>query len=416
MEYQANVTFPSLPGGKHLLLNGSRTISPYETWTRIKPLLRTFGITRVGDITGLDCIGIDVWIAVRPNSRTLSVAQGKGPDPFSARVSAAMEAIETACAERPHLALDYATFNEISRAKVVVDMSALPRIRNSLFGVNRPVYWTEAADLIGGAPIWVPYEMVHADATVPWMPGSGSFLTSTNGLASGNNRAEALLHGICEVVERDAIALWEHSTEDIQERLLLDLTTVDDPCVLELLRKFHAAEIAVLAWDVTSDIGLAAVRVIIFDRQSDALSNPSPAAFGAGCHPNRAVALVRALTEAAQSRLTVISGSRDDFGRSRYLATQSARALEYYKKLFQISNGSRAFSHLPCWIGDTVDDDLEHVIRCLSAAGLGQVLAIDLECTEMPISVVRVIVPGLEGPTESPAYVPGERVRALAHG
>jgi len=416
MKYKPIVTFSDLQSRKQPLLNGSRTISPRETWARIEPLLRTFGITRVGDITGLDRIGVDVWIAVRPNSRTLSVSQGKGTDSFSARISAAMEAIETACAERPNLSLDYATYRQISGAKVVVDVGALPRIRNSLFGANRPVYWAEATDLIGSGSVWVPYEMVHADATVPWMPGSGSFLASTNGLASGNNRAEALLHGICEVVERDALALWEHSQADVQERMLLNLATVDVAGAMEVLRKFRAAEIAVMAWDVTSDIGLAAVRAIIFDRQADALSNPSPAAFGAGCHPNRAVALVRALTEAAQSRLTVISGSRDDFGRSRYEVTQSARAVAYYKKLSQVSNGTRGFSDLPCHNGDTVEDDLEHVVRCLSAAGIGQVLVVDLDRPEMPFSVVRVIVPGLEGPTESPSYMPGARVRALAHG
>jgi ribosomal protein S12 methylthiotransferase accessory factor len=415
MKYRPDIALSDLPRGKQPLLNGSRTILPCETWGRIEPLLRGFGITRVGDITGLDRIGIDVWIAVRPNSRTLSVSQGKGPDPLSARVSAAMEAIETACAERPDLPLEYAAYGQISGAGVVVDVAALPHIRNSLFGVNRPVYWAQAADLIGGGSVWVPYEMVHADATLPWMPGSGSFLASTNGLASGNTRSEALLHAICEVVERDALALWEHRQPQVQAGLLLDLASVDEPGVAEILRKFRAAEIAVMAWDVTSDIGLAVVRVIIFDRQADAQSNPAPAAFGAGCHPNRMVALVRALTEAAQSRLTVISGSRDDFGRNRYRTTQSAQALAYYKELSQAPNGARAFPDMPCRIGATVEDDLAHVLRRLSAAGMRQVLAVDLDRPEMPIAVVRVIVPGLEGPTESPSYIPGARVRALAH-
>jgi ribosomal protein S12 methylthiotransferase accessory factor YcaO len=36
------------------------------------------GITRLGNITGLDRIGIPVAIAVRPNSRSVSVSQGKG--------------------------------------------------------------------------------------------------------------------------------------------------------------------------------------------------------------------------------------------------------------------------------------------------------------------------------------------------
>jgi ribosomal protein S12 methylthiotransferase accessory factor len=36
------------------------------------------GVTRIANVTGLDRIGIPVAIAVRPNSRSVSVAQGKG--------------------------------------------------------------------------------------------------------------------------------------------------------------------------------------------------------------------------------------------------------------------------------------------------------------------------------------------------
>jgi YcaO-like protein with predicted kinase domain len=406
-------TLPALP--KQRLLNGSRTISPRETWARITPVLKQFGITRVGDITGLDRIGIEVWIAVRPNSRTLSVSQGKGVDAYSARVSAAMESIETYCAERPSLAIEYATLAQMHQDRSVVDVAMLPRIRNSLFGTNRPVYWTQATDLATKAGVWVPYEMVHADATVPWMPGSGSFLASTNGLSSGNTLAEALLHGICELIERDSLALWEASPVARQDERLIDLTGADEPTVQELLRKFRAAGIAVLAWDVTSDVCVATVRAIVLDSRADAVSNPSPAAFGAGCHPERSVAVVRALTEAAQSRLTVIAGSRDDFGRSRYRATQSAEALTYYLDLARNARGRRTFADLADWTGNTVEQDLDHVTCRLAAAGLDRVLFVDLSPPNVPIAVARVLIPGLEGPTESPSYLPGARARRVAH-
>lgn len=35
-------------------------------------LFREFAITRVGDLTGLDTIGIPIWFACRPNGRSLS--------------------------------------------------------------------------------------------------------------------------------------------------------------------------------------------------------------------------------------------------------------------------------------------------------------------------------------------------------
>ena len=58
------------------------------------------GITRLGNITGLDRIGIPVAIAVRPNSRSVSVAQGKGLEMPQAMASALMEACETFHAEQ----------------------------------------------------------------------------------------------------------------------------------------------------------------------------------------------------------------------------------------------------------------------------------------------------------------------------
>jgi ribosomal protein S12 methylthiotransferase accessory factor len=404
------------PNRKEPLLNGSRVMPPSQTWERIAPVLARFGVTRVGDITGLDRIGIPVWIAVRPNSRNLSVSQGKGPDSFSARVSAAMEAIELAHAERPNLRLKYATLAQLSGRERVVDLATLPRIRNSLFGDHRAVYWTQAVDLVSESRAWVPYEMVHADATEPWMPGSGSFLASTNGLASGNSLDEALLHGICELIERDALALWECAKPSDQEQRLLDLESVEQPAVLSTIGRFRAADIAVMAWDMTSDIGVAAVRVVIFDEAADSVSNPFPAAFGSGCHPDRDIALMRALIEAAQSRLTVISGSRDDFGRSRYRMTQSIEALAYHRHLVRGGTGHRPLSALPSHRSDTIQSELNCVISCLRQAGIDEVLHVNLSRPDVPLSVVRVIAPGLEGPTEAPSYMPGRRAVNVARG
>src|SRR6476659_196231 len=71
-----------------------RTTTPDETFARVASLARQIGITRVGNVTGLDHIGIPVAIAVRPNSRSFSVSQGKGLNLAQARDSALMEAIE----------------------------------------------------------------------------------------------------------------------------------------------------------------------------------------------------------------------------------------------------------------------------------------------------------------------------------
>jgi YcaO-like protein with predicted kinase domain len=384
---------------------------PEETWSLIVPCLSRFGVTRVADVTRLDRLGIPVWMAVRPNSRTLSVTQGKGLDRATARVSAAMEALEAAHAEQPSRSLRFESYDAMRADVRTVDVDVLPPMRASLFAAHRKVFWIEAYDLLEGESWWVPYEMVHADATLPWMPGSMSFLASTNGLASGNTLAEAVLHAVCEVVERDALALWERCGSRRQAATRIDLTTATDPLVLDVLERYRNAKIATMAWDLTSDVKVPVVQVIIFDPSSDAVLRPLPAAFGSGCHPDRTVALLRALTEAAQSRLTVIAGSRDDFGRRRYRETQHPEALAYHRRLAQSDPGPASVENLPTWSGATVDDDIAYVLDRLRAMGVPQVLFIDLSLEGVAVSVARVIVPGLEGPTESRWYVPGLRVR-----
>ena len=76
--------------------------------------LKKLGITRVGDLTGLDTIGLPVWFAVQPNSRTLAVSQGKGLTHDQARISAVMEAAESAIAERPEKLIErYCSLEEL---------------------------------------------------------------------------------------------------------------------------------------------------------------------------------------------------------------------------------------------------------------------------------------------------------------
>src|SRR5215470_14988881 len=78
----------------------ARARAPRETLRRITPLLPRAGITRLADVTGLDWIGLPVYQAIRPNSRNISVSQGKGLTRDQAKVSALMESLESFHAEQ----------------------------------------------------------------------------------------------------------------------------------------------------------------------------------------------------------------------------------------------------------------------------------------------------------------------------
>ena len=392
--------------------SSERTVAPSETLARVAPLLSRFGITRVANVTGLDRIGLPVYQAIRPNARSLSVSQGKGFDAASSKVSAIMEAIELSCAERPTMPLRLGTYDELA-AEGAADPMTLPLSRSSAYRAGHPLLWAPASDVSSGGAAWVPFELVHACATALLIAGSGCFVRSTNGLASGNTGAEAVLHGLCEVVERDALALFAARSTEFRDAARLDLATVPDVACRDVLARFDRAEFAVAAWNVTTDVGIAAVLVLLTDRSRDAVLNPSPAAVGSGCHPVAATALLRALTEAAQSRLGVIAGSRDDLSRTYYAAMQSNLAGERFRRETERA-GFRNFAELPAFHADSVEGDLAHVLARLAAVGCPRVLAVDLGGDDVPFVVARVVVPGLEGPSNSHAYQPGRRASAVS--
>ncbi len=406
---------PDLFGGataKQYWRGTQRACSPEETLERVAPYLDYYGITRVANVTGLDRIGIPTYMVVRPNSRSLSVTQGKGVDAPAAKVSGIMESIEAYHAEHPPCLTRLECYAALRQEVAVVDPMTLPLGRHSPYSAVKPIPWTAGYDLLRRETVWVPFELVHTNATLPRLPGSGCFVCSSNGLASGNTLGEAVLHGLCELIERDGLALWEQAPAADQARTRLDLSTVDDAVCRELLERYERAGVAVMAWDVSTDVGLPAFRVLIYDWSTDALLRPLGAAFGSGCHPDRAVALARALTEAAQSRLTAIAGSRDDQTRLHYRSFQAAAALDYYRELAAAGDGPLNFRAIPSLATASAETDVARVLDRLRAVGCRHAVVVDLSRPGLPAQVARIIVSGLEGNTESPSYRPGARARA----
>lgn len=394
-------------GGTH------RIISPAETVARLRPLLPVMGITRLANITGLDRIGVPVVVCCRPNSRSLAVSQGKGLDLDAAKASALMESIEAFHAERIALPLKLASYEELRYTHRVVDVNGLPRTAASVFHPELQLLWIEGFDLIQREPVWAPYELVHANYTLPHPTGHGSFAPSSNGLASGNHLLEAISHAICEVIERDATTLWNLLPDAEQLATRLDLATVDDPGCRQALDQFDRADVAVGVWETTSDVGIPAFMCIITERNVDPLHLLHSAA-GMGCHPVREVSLLRALTEAAQSRLTLISGSRDDLFRDQYERSRSPDTLRRDRLLLDAGATPVRFRDGPTFDGETFNDDVAWALRRLEAVGVRSAVLFDLSKPEFGVPVARIVIPGLEGPSSIQGYALGTRGRGRA--
>jgi ribosomal protein S12 methylthiotransferase accessory factor len=391
-----------------------RTASPAETLARVQPLMRTMGVTRVANVTGLDRLGIPVVMVCRPNSRSVAVSQGKGLDLEAAKASGLMEAAETFHAETITAPLLFGSFRELGRGRALVDVERLPRSRAGRFDPDTPLLWIEGRDLLARAPRWVPYECVHTNYTLPPGPAAGAFAASTNGLASGNHPLEAVLHGLAEAIERDAITLWKHAGEAARRARAVTLDTVDDPACRRALDTLAGAGMSVLVWDVTSDVGVACFYCLVLGRGDD----PADPEFGGGCHPSRGIALLRALTEAAQARVTYITGARDDFTPDDYSAAGRARRFRGCRALLETHVPARDFRAVPTRDAETLREDVDWVLERLRAAGIDEAVVVDLTKPELGLPVARVVVPGLEGPDKGARgdYVPGRRARAAQGG
>ena len=396
---------------KQYRLGTHRVVPPHVTLDRVQPHLSAMGITRVANITGLDRTGFPVVTVCRPNARSLSVSQGKGLDRDSARVSGIMESVETYHGEHIHAPLRYGSVSELEHRIPLADVASLPRSQAGRFSPDCSMFWIEGLNLLDQRPLWLPLETVSVDYTLPLPPGNGCFAASSNGLASGNTRLEAISHGINEVVERDAMTLWKLRNAAQRGRQMIDPDSVDDPDCRAALARFADAGIAISIWDVSSDVGIAAFCCLAHgDSEDDA--DPE---FGAGCHPAREVALLRALTEAAQARTTFIAGSRDDLGAALYRNGARRERRAYCLGLVSGHAPSGDFRRTPTFASDAIADDVSWTLERLQAIGIGQIVVVDLTRAEFSLPVVRVVVPGLEGPFghEQGDFVPGPRARAL---
>jgi YcaO-like protein with predicted kinase domain len=393
-----------------------RVMPPAETVANVRRLMPVMGITRIANVTGLDSIGIPVVMVCRPNSRSLAVSQGKGLDLAAAQASGLMESIELYHGEHITLPLKLASYEELRYTHTIVDVELLPRTRSSRFDRDLPLLWVEGTDLVEGEPVWLPYEVVHTNYSLPLPAGSGSFPATSNGLASGNHPLEAISQGICEVVERDSTTLWNLRAGEAKRRSRLDLDTVDDDACAQVLEKCARAAVDVALWETTSEIGIAAFLCLITSRREDSLRSLN-SGMGMGCHPAREIALLRAITEAVQSRLTYISGARDDMYRQNYERYRNIDLLAEHRRLMHVEQQPRRFQDVPTWSGETFEEDVEWELEHLRAAGLSRVVAVELTKPEFGLPVVRVVIPGLEGPEEKiPDYVHGARARTVPEG
>ena len=135
---------------------------------------------------------------------------------------------------------------------------------------------------------------------------------------------------------------------------------------------------------------------------------------GSGCHADRAIALSRALSEAAQTRLTYIAGIRDDLAPAEYQEAPGAEIGDALLDALACETAPVPFAAVPSSAADDLSEDLRWALGRLAAVGFGRAVVIDLTRPEFGIPVVRLVIPGLEWDPHHPNYRPGRRAREIA--
>lgn len=385
-----------------------RARSSLQTYEVVKPYFEQFGITRVADQTALDRLGVPVFAAIRPNALSLSMSQGKGITDDDARISAVMEAIEVAIAEAPLCDIRSGFADELGEQ--TADISYLlphvgsgPRERASTGGND---LWVEASSFFSGNSRLVPLDAVSMRGRAFRLKGISQ---NTNGLASGNSYEEAGFHAVCELIERDALTFWSATPTPAKMTRRVDPARLDDQVVSGLCDVMAHSGLNVALFDLTQDIGVASFAAYVGPADSN-LARHSEFATGSGSHPDPARAAIRALTEAAQSRVTLIASARDDIS----AAVFKKDALRDVKALLAAPFGPSYFAARQEDAPKTIQGLRRHLREALKTAEVGDIHVARLDSGDMPFAVVKAFAPGLESHGVNPNWLPGERLKRRA--
>jgi ribosomal protein S12 methylthiotransferase accessory factor len=389
---------------KYSSIGVERSVRPSATIRRARKVLKAVGVTTVADVTRLDDVGIPNYMTVRPRDTGpgISYYNGKGVTVDDAHAGALMEAIERHAGESCSYPKMVASYSDLALTQSAVSPGDMivPAMRS--FTDDLAIEWVKGFDLVQKKEVWAPLNAVVCPYESTEFPRL--FYASTNGLASGNSITEAICHALCEVIERDAQAMCMARLRVlpvVASTLAFDLYSGEGQSLSRvisqkglpiranrLVRKLEAAGLRIILRDFTSTAGIATIDCTLLDDHQRGVARRFG---GLGTHPDARIALTRAITEAAQSRITFIQGGREDIA---HILENLGPEAESPGKAVPVSTIS--FEDVPTFQHKYIDEDIELMLKNLPASGIHQVIGFDLTRPEVGIPVVKLVLPRAE--------------------
>lgn len=360
-----------------------KACSPEETVTRVKARFGQLQLDLLKKTLRIDSGRLDIPVYISlcglDAVRTIGTQKqmGKGSTPAQAEASALMELVERfsffAFFQR-------GAFLYCPPGRLEQDSIPFKILAQSLFDTGPhldkaaalyqdwPLHFTPATNLTYGREELIPIYWFY-------------LINEYNGPAAGNTLEEAVLQGLCEVVERHVGSVISHGHLFTPP---IDPASVRDPVAVELLAKFQRQGIKVFLRDFSLDTGIPTVGVLAYDPAT--FPEASELVFTAGTTPNPEKSLIRALTEVAQ-----LAG---DFNKK----TSYQPTLPKYRRLeeaaYLMAPGPlRPIQSLPDLSHSNIRVEIGNCLQALQKIGL-EVLAVDITHPEIAIPVVYIIIPG----------------------
>jgi oxazoline/thiazoline synthase len=236
---------------------------------------------------------------------------------------------------------------------------------------DQALHWAPVWSLTHERQRWVPFSYCYANTPFPDHIFSRFY---HNGGAAGNSLEEAVLQGMLEVIERDAIAIWWYNQTP---RAALDFSAVSADLQRQLNHTL-GAEWDYWALDISTDFAIPVIAAISRHKTSQQFC------LGFGCHIDPVIACQRALTELCQ----IIEIRHKNTAPFDFTAIAANPYLFPHPQL-----AVRTLAQLPqVWHAD-IRDDILHCLEQARRLGL-EVLVLNYTRPDMVLATAKVIVPG----------------------
>jgi len=373
---------------KHYTYDQDKVCTPVETVARFKKRLAGVDLDILREVRRIDNgrLDIPVYFSMTGKDAYETIGNkkqmGKGSTPEQSQASACMELAERfsffAFKKNPDNFLR-GTYQQMRDAghslmplekllQSVHDESTSQELLEKLLE-DVPMQWTWATNLNRQEEVLVPFSWFFA-------------INEFNGPSAGNTYEEALLQGICEIVERHVCA-----TVDYEKRKapVIDIASVKDPVSRDLIAKFTKNGIELYLNDFTLDTGIPTVSALALDRST--FPQLSEIVWTAGTTPNPEKALIRALTEVAQLAGDFNSGSN-------YVASGLPKPLSMDEVAYLTNAPTKVSLHdMPDLTNDNIRVEVENCLSALEKIGM-EVYVVNTMHPELQMSTIYTIVPG----------------------